>query len=100
METNYTERERYYQIQKKVVEIRKFYEHLAVYVVSNLILIVVNLTTSPGYLWFLWSLVPWGIAVILDGLRVFGYLPFFNKEWEERKIKEFMEKDKENLNWK
>lgn len=95
MEANYIEEERYYQAKKKVTEIKKFYEHLMVYVLCNPIVIVVNLMTSPGYLYFIWCLLGWGMAIVLHGLTVFNYLPFFSKEWEERKMKEFMLKEKE-----
>lgn len=100
MEPNYSEAERYYQAQKKVEEIRKIYEHLTVYVLTNPIVIVVNLMTSPGHLWFLYCLFGWGIAIVLHGMKVFDYGPFFNKEWEERKIREFIEKENRNANLK
>lgn len=97
MEPNYTEGERYYQAQKRVKKIRKFYEHLTVYVLVNPIVIVVNYMTSPGYLWYIWSLMGWGIAIILHGLQVFSYPPFFNKKWEERKIREILEKENQKF---
>jgi hypothetical protein len=31
-------------------------------------------------------------------MKVFNFFPFFNKEWEERKIKKFMEEEKSNKN--
>lgn len=99
MEPNFTETERYYQAQKRVKEIRGFYEHLIVFILVTIILIVINLMTSPEYLWFLWCIMGWGIGVIFHGLKVFGISPFFNKEWEERKIKEFLEKDKNKPTW-
>ena len=80
MEKNYAEGERYYQAQKRVKEIREFYEHLTVYVLVNPIVIVVNLMTSPGYLWFIWCLMGWGIAIVLHGLKVFSFPPFFSKK--------------------
>lgn len=92
-EKNYAEGERYYQVQKRVKELREFYEHLTVYVLVNPIVIVVNLMTSPGYLWFIWCLLGWGIAIVLHGLKVFNLSPFFNKKWEERKIREILEKN-------
>jgi hypothetical protein len=34
-------------------------------------------------------------------MKVFNWMPFFGKEWEEQKIKEFMEKEKQSRNdWK
>lgn len=99
MEQDYKEAERYYQAQKKVKEIRKFYEHLTVFVLVNPIVMVVNLITSPGHLWFLYCLFGWGIAVVLDGLKAFNYAPFFNKEWEEKKIKEILEEENQKTKW-
>ncbi|MCD0471358.1 2TM domain-containing protein [Flavobacterium sp. JAS] len=93
METNYSEAELHYQAQKKVKEIRKFYEHLTVYVLCNPIVIIENLMTSPGYLYFWWCLLGWGVAIVLHGLKAFDCFPFFNKEWEEQKIKEIIDRE-------
>ena len=99
MEKNYTETERYHQAQKKVREIKDFYQHLIVFILVSIILIVINLMTSPGYLWFAWCLMGWGIGLVLHGLAVFNLPPFFNKDWEERKIREILEKDNNKQTW-
>ncbi|OXA77719.1 2TM domain-containing protein [Flavobacterium aquidurense] len=100
METNYTEAERYYQAQKRVKEIKDFYAHLTVYLLCNPIVIAVNLMTSPGYLYFWFSLLGWGVAIVLHGLKAFDCFPFLNKEWEQRKIEEILEKDNNKQLWK
>ncbi|SHG94890.1 2TM domain-containing protein [Flavobacterium fluvii] len=97
MENKYTEEERYYAAKKRVEEIKGFYGNLIAYVVVNMGLMVINLLTSPAYLWFFWPMLGWGIGVVFHGLKVFNYMPFFGKEWEEKKIKEFM--DKEDKSW-
>lgn len=79
MEPNFTETERYYQAQKRVKEIRGFYEHLIVFILVTIILIVINLMTSPEYLWFLWCIMGWGVGLVFHGLKVFAISPFFNK---------------------
>ena len=99
MEPKYAEGERYYEAQKRVKEIREFYEHLTVYLLCNPIVIVVNLMTSPGYLWFIWCVLGWGFAIVMHALKVFRISPIFNKDWEERKIKEILEKEKNKQNW-
>ncbi|MFB9076822.1 2TM domain-containing protein [Flavobacterium procerum] len=100
MKTDFTEAERYYSAQKKVKEIRGFYEHVMLYLITNPIVIVVNIMTSPGYFWFLWCLMGWGLAIVIHGLKVFNLPPFFDEKWEERKINEIMEKEKNNQqNW-
>ncbi|WP_367768551.1 2TM domain-containing protein [Flavobacterium sp. WC2421] len=98
MENNYQEEKRYYEAQKKVKEIKSFYVHLTVYLLTNPIVIAVNLITSPEYLWCLWCLLGWAIPIVLHGLIAFDYPPFFNKEWEKRKIKEFIDKEEQSRN--
>jgi len=100
MEPNYTNEERYYQAQKRVKEIREFYEHLTVYLLCNPIVVVVNLMTSPGYLWCIWSVAGWGFAVVMHGMKVFRISPIFSTDWQERKIREILEKEKNRQNWK
>ncbi|OOV18855.1 2TM domain-containing protein [Flavobacterium sp. LM4] len=99
MEPNNPEAERYYQAQKKVKEIREFYQHLTVFLLCNPIVIAVNLMTSSGYLYFWYSLLGWGVAIILHGLKAFDRFPFFSKEWEKRKIDEILEKENNKQKW-
>ena len=82
---------RYEEAKKRVTEIKDFYHHLVVYGVVNVVLIILNLMTSPGYYWFVWPLFGWGIGVALHGVSVFG--GFWGRSWEERKIKELMDRD-------
>lgn len=100
METNFNEEERYYQAKKRVEQIKGFYGNLISYIVLNIFFLILNIVTSPNHLWFYWPLLWWGLGVIFHGMRVFGYSPFFNKDWEERKINEFIEKENRNKqNW-
>ena len=85
------EEESYKRAKKRVGELRGFYEHLIAYVVVNIMLVIINLVTSPDTLWFYWVTVFWGIGVICHAISVYGKL---GKNWEEKKIKEIMEKEK------
>ena len=96
MESNYQEEERYFKARKRVEEIKGFYGNLIAYIVVNIGLMVLNLLTSPGYLWFFWPMLGWGIGVLFHGMKVFNYMPFFGKDWEEKKIKEFMDKEEQS----
>ena len=96
MEKEFQEEERYYKARKKVEEIKGFYGNLTSYVVVNIGLMILNLVTSPEYLWFFWPLLGWGIGVAINRMVIFNYMPFLGKDWEEQKIKEFMEKEKAN----
>lgn len=97
MEKKYHEEERYFHAKKKVVEIRGFYENLVSYVLVNIGLFTINLLTNPNHLWFYWPLLGWGIGLMFHGLKVFNYMPFLGKDWEEQKIKEFMAEDEKSL---
>ncbi|MBC7522844.1 MAG: 2TM domain-containing protein [Flavobacterium sp.] len=101
METNLQQDERYYFAKKKVTEIKGFYGNLISYIIFNGFFLILNLKSDPSHLWFYWPLLGWGIGVIFHGMRVFNYTPFLGKNWEERKIKELMEKEKiTKTNWK
>lgn len=68
------ENEEAYQQAKARVEAKLgFFMHLAVYAGVNLLLIIINLLTTPGNLWFQWPLLGWGIGLIFHGLRVFAF---------------------------
>lgn len=98
MERNYTEEERYNLAKKRVQKVKGFYGNLTAYIVVNIFLMVVNFMTSPEHLWFYWPMLGWGIGVLFHGLRVFNYMPFLGKDWEERKMKEFMEEEERRKN--
>ena len=88
------EQARYQKAKNRVEEIRGFYIHFLCFILVNALLLVLNLLTSPGYLWFLWALLGWGIGLILHAITTFGGL--WGKSWEDRKIQEIMEKEKRN----
>jgi hypothetical protein len=103
MENKYQNEDGYFKAKKRVEEIKGFYGNLIAYIIVNMGLLALNLVTSPSHLWFFWPLLGWGIGVVIHGMIVFNYMPFLRKDWEEQKIKEFMEKEKEDFkkeNWK
>lgn len=46
--------------------------HLFTYVLVNGGLILLNLVTSPGYLWCLWVVFGWGVGLAAHGYAVYG----------------------------
>ena len=74
MSTQLSEEEIYEEARKRVKAKRDFYQHLAVYVVVNIILVLVwRFAAGGGYPWFLWPLGGWGIAVLFNFLNVFVF---------------------------
>ena len=88
-----TEDERYQRALHRVRELKEFYGHLTSYVLVNAGLFLVDVFTGDGW-WFYWPLLGWGIAVVAHGIRAFGLVDLFGKDWEERKVRELMEKDR------
>lgn len=84
----------YEKAKKRVEELKSFYTHLFIYIAVNIGLFLIDIITSPGALWFYWPLIGWGIGVAIHGLNVFGTEKLLGKNWEEKKIKEIMEKEK------
>jgi hypothetical protein len=74
MEKSAMESQEAYQRAKKKVEAKLgFYIHLAVYIIVNILLIIINLSTSTQYLWFKWPLIGWGIGVFFHALGAFVF---------------------------
>ena len=79
----------YIKAQKRVAEIKGFYSNLLAYCVIIPFLVFVNYMTYWEFKWFWFSLVGWGIGLIIHGFMTFAV----SNDWEERKIKQFMNED-------
>jgi hypothetical protein len=45
-------------------------------------------------------MIGWGIGVFIHAVKTFRWFPFLGKDWEERKLKEYMEEEEERQrNW-
>jgi hypothetical protein len=89
MDTNQS----YERAKRRVTQIKGFFIHLVTYlvVIAALFLIDVFAEDDPNNWWFYWPALAWGIAVIIHAATVYG--PFMGSGWEDRKIKEFMDKE-------
>ncbi|WP_395059861.1 2TM domain-containing protein [Flavobacterium sp.] len=84
----------YVRAKERVGKIKGFYGNLISYCTVIPILIIINLNTSSGFQWFWFPMFGWGMGVTFHAIETFGY----GKNWEERKIQEFLNKDK-NKKW-
>jgi hypothetical protein len=97
---NFNPDTRYELAYKRVKRIKGFYVHALVYVLVNGYSIIsgYNNTMHSDTAFFEWKNLSiaffWGIGLLAHGLSVFGRNLFFSTDWEEKKIKEFMDKDK------
>ncbi|WP_139957638.1 histidine kinase [Flavicella sediminum] len=91
METNYiSDSNKYLKAKKRVDELKGFYWSLASYIVVIPFLAFINYSTYWGYKWFYYPMCGWGVGILIQAISVF----LIGNGWEERKIKELMNKDK------
>lgn len=100
MENSFDEQQKLEMARKKVEDLKGFYKHLAAYVLVNIFLLVMSAANlDPGESFWSWgnfmTAICWGVGLLAHGLSVYGRNIFFSKDWEERKIKELMEKQKD-----
>lgn len=88
---------------KRLEELKGFYWHLAAYIGVNSFIsissVVGRMSSGASFLevldfgtfavWFFW-----GIGLFFHGMKVFSYNPVFSKQWEERQIQKYIEKDR------
>jgi 2TM domain len=65
------EKEIYRKAKRRVEAKLAFYTHLAIYIVVNIFLTLLNLMTSPQHYWFQWPLMGWGIGLVIHAFQVF-----------------------------
>lgn len=103
MEQSINEQRRLEQARKKVQSIMGFYKHLAAYVIVNLFLLALkwfNLEQGEEYFTFgtFSTAFFWGLGLLFHAVGVFGTNLFLGSNWEQRKIQEYMAKDKNKTN--
>jgi hypothetical protein len=99
---NQTQYIKYKKAKKRVEELKGFYIHLSVYISINLFLsgaqIVDEFTESKSFseifsdfgMYAVWII--WGVGMFFHWLAVFES-KIIGKKWEERKLKEILEKE-------
>lgn len=94
-------KEKYDRATKKVKKIKDFYNHLTVYIIINSLLILFHLgifkTGAFDIDYIGWSMFTtpffWGIGLFFHWFTVFQDKFRFFKNWEDRKMKEFMDQE-------
>ena len=85
--------DRYKRARQRVEDLRGFYSHLMMFVLVNALLFVIDVVSGDSW-WFYWPLLGWGIGLCVHAFSVFRGGPF-GPEWEDRKIRQIMERDGE-----
>ncbi|MFK7813625.1 MAG: 2TM domain-containing protein [Maribacter sp.] len=83
---------KYRKAKERIKEIKSFYSHAFVYIIVMSLLALLNYNTT-NFPWVVFPAIGWGIGLLSHGLGTFGHNLILGKNWEERKIKELMEKN-------
>lgn len=96
METDTETDKKYLEAKRRVKKMKGFYIHALVFVLVNLFIIAQNvrqgepLDSLNNY----YTAIFWGIGLLAHGVSVFVPGVIFGREWEERKIRELMDRYK------
>lgn len=107
IDVNYNKEQRYIQAKKRVEKISKFYKHLSVYLVVNLFLstifIINDIKDGDTFNEAFFNLgnykiaMYWGIGIVVQAIGTFGLPMFFSKDWEERKLQEYLREEENKI---
>jgi len=97
MNSDNIENSKYVRAVERVEKLKELYQNIAAYVIVIPFLIFINLRFSPQFKWFFFPMIGWGIGIIFHWLEVSNYNIFLGRNWEERKIKEYMDQHKNKL---
>lgn len=90
---------------EKVHKLKQFYIHLFIYTIGVIFYVAKTYFGVPFNFWpvqFInWFVMAvWTLSIAIQGMQLFVTKNLFGSNWEERKIKELMEKEKkERQKW-
>ena len=92
---------------KRVDELKGFYVHLTIYLAVTTLITIVKIVGNMGNgeslgeaIWDFGTFAVWlfwGIGLLFHAIKIFSLNPFFNKDWEQRQIRKYMEKEKKEI---
>jgi hypothetical protein len=88
----YIEDKRYQKARERVEAIKSFYGNLIAYCIVIPGLAYLNYRTT-SWPWVVFPAVGWGFGLLVHGMEAYGYNPLWGKRWEEKKLRELMERD-------
>ncbi|WP_166964974.1 histidine kinase [Yeosuana marina] len=91
----------YLRARKHIDELKEFYYSIISYFLVIPFLIFINYKTYWGFQWFWFPMIGWGIGILVNAFKVYVSEGVFGRDWEERKIKQFMKnQDDIDTRWK
>ncbi|WP_139489353.1 2TM domain-containing protein [Brevibacillus dissolubilis] len=89
------EHPQYEEARRRVKKLKGFYSHLLVFLLVNALLFTVNMLQDTDKIWFIYPLGGWFIGLFFHGMGVFNTFSLFSKDWEDKKIQEFIDRNKD-----
>lgn len=89
----------YLRARKHIDDLKEFYYGIISYFLVIPFLIYINYKTYWGFQWFWFPMIGWGIGIIINGFKVYVSDGIFGRNWEERKLKQYMGEDNDT-HWK
>jgi len=83
---------KYKRAKEHVEKLKGFYIHLTIYLIMVPVFIFLNFQSS-NFPWAIFPIAGWGFGLTGHAMETFNYYPFLGRNWEERKLKEFMNED-------
>jgi hypothetical protein len=84
-----SDEERLAHARRRVAALKGFYLHLFIFAVVLAALAIINFAVG-GPWWVLWVLLGWGIGLLAHGLAVLGQGSRAIADWEERKLRQYL----------
>ena len=80
----------------KVNQMKDFHGHFLTFCIALPLIILADVYYTPDILWSIPAIIIWGLSVAIHWFYITDRIPFFNRKWEEKKIREIMEKERDS----
>ncbi|CAM3457713.1 2TM domain-containing protein [Flavobacterium chungbukense] len=89
---------------KKVKQLKSFYNHLFVYVISMIVFLLKEYTNLPLHFFPIqyinWVvMIIWSAVILGSAIDMFASYKIFGTQWEQRKLKSILEKKYKKQKW-
>jgi sensor histidine kinase YesM len=96
IQNNFNQDTAFIRAKERVEKLKGFYGNLVSYLIVIPILIIINMNSPHDFQWFWFPMLGWGMGLLFHAFETFGY----GRTWEERKIKEILDKqNRTNNKW-
>ena len=82
----------YAKARREVAALKGFYIHMLVFACIISALTIINVLLPKSGWWVQWPLMGWGVALLVHGLLILSPIRLFDKDWEERKVRERLDR--------